>query len=175
MYKDKKKLFNIDVSLSRGILYGNKQFVVGGIAIASSVLLIILGIASLILTCLEWDAQIFFCAIASALIGITFLVVMIYCLIKDKKNKKDVSLWIEDAIKVHGIAEKIDAFRPGFQPICYKIRVKFYIGETSYMRESTTKGLFGMKGFNNVFKKYADKSVELLYSPTYDEVLILKN
>ena len=169
------KLSSIDVSLSRGQLYGKKQFIVGWIAIISAIILMLIGSISFVLAVMDWDSQIFIVAILCVIIGIAFLVTIICQFQKDKKTKKEVSLWIKDAIQIRAIAEVMDSFRAGFQPIGVKICVKFYIGEIAYVRESTVKPLGGKIGYSSAFKRYLNRPIEILYSPMYDEVLILKN
>lgn len=168
------KLSDIDVSLSRGQLYGKKQLVVGWIGIISAVLLMTLGIASIILSCIEWDVQIFSSALMGVVIGAAFLAVLIYYFIQDKMIKKEVSLWLQDASIVQATSEEVDSFRAGFQPIGVKIRVRFDINGIAYARESTTKVFGGKIGYSNAFKKYTNRKIKIMYSPKYDEVMILK-
>lgn len=43
------------------------------------------------------------------------------------------------------------------------------------MRESTARVYGGGEGYVGCFNKYADREVNILYSPKFDEVMILKD
>ncbi len=131
------KISDIDVSLSQGQLYGNKHLIVLWFGIISSSLLIIVGIISLVLSCIEWDSEIFVAGVLCPLLGIAFLSVLIYCLVKDKKIKKRVAIWLDDAIKTAAYSSKVDDFRAVFQPLSVKIQVKFSLNGLTYIRESS--------------------------------------
>lgn len=145
------------------------------IAIICAILLIIVGCGSLVISFIEWDSQIFIVAILCDVIGTGFLAILIYQFRNDKKIKKEVALWIKDAISLYATVEVIGSFRAGCQPRCIKICVNFDIEGRVYARESTVKVLGGKKGFSSAFKKYANKTIKILYSPLYDEVLILRD
>lgn len=168
------KISDIDVSLSHGQLYSTKHIIVLWFAFISSSLLITVAIISLVLSCIEWDSTIFFVGIMGILTGVGFLIVSIYCFVKDKKIKWRVSVWLEDAVKTTAFLSKVDAFRAGFQPLSVKIRVKFSLNGATYVRESSATCFGGKRGYLGTFKRFVDKKIEILYSPMYDEVLILK-
>lgn len=88
------KVSDIDVSLSQGQLYGAKHLIVLWFSVIISSLLVAIGIISLTLFCIEldWDWEILFSCVACILVGVGFLIIMIYCFVKDKKIKKCVSL-----------------------------------------------------------------------------------
>lgn len=168
------KLSDIDISLSQGQLYSRKHFIVLWLALISSSLLIILGIISLVLSCIEWDREILFVAILCTLIGIAFLVVLVYCFVKDRKIKRRVIIWLEDAVKLTATANKVDEFKAGFQPLSVKLRVEFSLSGVPHVCESSAKCFGGKPGYLGAFRRYADKKIDILYSPKYNEVLILK-
>lgn len=170
------KVSDIDVSLSQGQLYGTKHFIVLWLSIIISSLLVAIGIILLTLFCieLEWNGEIFFSCVFCIIIGSGFLISMIYCFVKDKKIKKCVSLWLEDAVKITALTNKVDEFRAGFQPLSVKICVKFNLNGLTYFRESSAKCFGGKPGYLGVFKHYMDKEISILYSPKYDEILLLK-
>ncbi len=168
------KLSDIDISLSQGQLYSRKHFIVLWLALISSSLLIVLGIISLVLSCIEWDREILFVAILCILIGIAFLVVLVYCFVKDRKIKRRVIIWLEDAVKLTAMANKVDEFRAGFQLLSVKLRVEFNLNGVPHVCESSAKCFGGKPGYLGAFRRYVDKKIDILYSPKYDEVLILK-
>lgn len=168
------KLSDVDVSLSQGQLYSAKHFVTLWLAVVSSSLLVIVGIICIVLSCIEWNSEIFIVGFLCVLTGIGLLGVWIYCFIKDKKIKKRVSVWLDDAVKTTAISSKVGEFRAGSQPSSVKISVKFGLNGITYTRESTATCFGGKPGYLGAFSRYADKQIEVLYSPKYDEVLILK-
>lgn len=168
------KLSDVDVSLSQGQLYSSKHIIVLRLALISASLLIIAGIMSLVLSCIEWDKEIFVSAILCTLMGIGFLSVLIYCFAKDKKIKKQVVTWLSDAVKTTAISSKVGEYRAGLQPSSVKIRVEFSLNGLTYSRESTAACFGGKPGYLGAFKPYTDRKIKILYSPKYDEILILK-
>lgn len=169
------KISDIDVSLSQGQLYSTKHFIVLWFAFISSSLLIIVGIVSLVLSCIEWDSEILIGGILCILIGIGFLIVVSYCLMKDKKIKRQAVIWLEDAIELKAHSHKIDEHRLGFQPKATKIQIDFILNNNHYKIESTCKVFGCYEGCVGCFNKYADRDVNILYSPKYNEVFIIKD
>ena len=62
-----------------------------------------------------------------------------------------------------------------------RIKVTFYLDGVKYVRRSGQKGykqIFdGSKkaGYDNAFWRYSDREINILYSPKYDQVFILKD
>ncbi|MCH5157816.1 MAG: hypothetical protein J1F33_01340 [Clostridiales bacterium] len=168
------KYSDVDVSLSQGQLYGTKHFVVLWLGNISSSLLIVVGIILMVLSCTEWNSQMFIVALLGILVGMGFFSVLIYCFVKDKKTKRQVVMWLSDAIKTTAFSKKVDEYRAGFQPSAVKIRVEFSLNGIKYVRESSATCFGGRPGYLGTFKPYANKRIDILYSPKYDEVLILK-
>ena len=168
------KLSDVDISLSQGQLYSAKNLVILWLGAISSSLLIAVGIISFVFSCIEWDGVIFFVACMSFFFGIGLLAFFVYLFVRDKKIKKKVVLWLEDAVKTTAYSSKIDEWSIGFYPSVIKICVKFSLNGLTYSRESSGTNVGGKPGYLGVFKRYADKEISILYSPKYDEVLILK-
>ncbi len=61
------------------------------------------------------------------------------------------------------------------QPKATKIRIDFYCNDAAFRKESTVKVFGGQSGYVGCFNNYADKEVNILYSPQYDEVMIIKD
>ncbi|GHV02932.1 hypothetical protein FACS1894211_15200 [Clostridia bacterium] len=73
-------------------------------------------------------------------------------------------------------SSKIDEVRSVvWQPKAIKIQVRFKIAGQQHKKESTAKVLGGWKGYLGAYKKYADGEIRILYSPKYDEGLIVKD
>ncbi len=140
------KLSDIEVSLSQGQLYGTKHFIVLCLAFVSSSLLIIVAIVSLVLSCIEWDIFIVLVCIICIIIGVGFLSVSIYCFVKDRKIKRRVVIWLEDAVKTSALSSKVDEFRAGLQPLSVKIQVQFSLNGVTYVRDSRATCVGGQRG-----------------------------
>lgn len=61
-------------------------------------------------------------------------------------------------------------------PVRAKIRVKFKYNGKHYTKYSGYKNKNGnyINDFQAIWVKYADKSIKILYSQNYDEVIVLK-
>ena len=98
-----------------------------------------------------------------------------------RKVSKKIKLWKKDAVKLWAKTEEVDSIRTLYLHVRkIKIRVKFYYndkrikqvsGEMNDMKETA---YFNQVGYDSVFKKFADKRIEILYSPSYNQVMILK-
>lgn len=175
MKKHINRLSDIDVSLSQGQLYHTKHLIVLWLAFISSSLLIIMGIISLVLSCIKWDKKIFIVGVLCMLIGIMFFIISIFCLVKDNKAKRRIAIWLEDAVELKAHSQKINERRLGIQLKATKIQVNFTLNNDCYIVESTYKVFGGYEGCVGCFNKYANRDVNILYSAKYNEVMILKD
>ncbi|MDE5721884.1 MAG: hypothetical protein K2I30_03990 [Clostridia bacterium] len=99
-------------------------------------------------------------------------------IIKNEKVRKEVSLWIEDSVKVGAFAKSVGIKKQlGIFP-CVKIQIDFDINGVHYSRESHSnhyKDKSFEDGYYYIWSKYCDRKIDILYSPKYDEVMILKD
>lgn len=84
--------------------------------------------------------------------------------------RRKVSLWVQDAVElpatsVYVATQKLAVISFGANHMI-KVSIRFkFDGKTKRQ----------MSIFDSVFRKYCDREIKILYSPTYDQVLILKD
>lgn len=165
---------NIEVSLSHGNFLNKKQIIALYIGLIVSLFLPFLTIV-LLITQFEWDGQMIFAMVVGDVIFLALFSILVLLIIENNKLRKKITLWIEDAIELKAYSKNIGENRLGIQPKAVKIQVRFKIQDQTFTRESTAKVFGGQKGYLGIYKKYSDREINILYSPKYDEVLILKD
>lgn len=111
-----------------------------------------------------------------AAIGV-FIVIII-----GRNQLKQIKKWLIDAVPIRAKSVSIGdrLTYSSFIPVTTKkIRVIFkYEGRTivkeSGSNNSNNSILSSLQGYANVFSNYADREIDILYSPQYDQVLLLK-
>ncbi len=106
-------------------------------------------------------------------VGILFLSIGLTYLIKNHILKKKIDIWLEDAVELKAVSQRFDRIW-SFPYINFRY-VKIHI-EFRYNKKRIHKysGDGKRNGYDTVFYKYADREIDILYSPKYDEVMILK-
>ena len=97
---------------------------------------------------------------------------------KNEKLRDNVNLWLEDAVEVKAFSKKIGVMRAMGIVKGVRLQVDFVIDNIHYSRESTYYDSLSKKfkaGYYVMWSKYADRQINILYSPKYDEVMILKD
>ncbi len=163
------------ISLSLGNILDKKQLFWGYFGISVCCLFPILTLILLLIPQVEWDVTLVSLMSVCDIGAFAFLSVLIFVLIKDKKIVETVKPWLDDAVEIESFSKKVGEIRLGIQPKSTKIQVKFTWQGTHYIRESTVKLFGGQEGYAGWFNKYADRKVRILYSPKYDEVILLKD
>ena len=169
------KLPNVDVSLSHGKLFNKKHFIPLYIALSTSCLFPVLTVFLLCLPAVEWDNDMIVALTLGNLFAAAIISLFVYVERKNRKLKNKISVWSTDAVKIRAYSKKVGEIRLGMQPKATKIQVRFTLNAVEYIRESTYKVLGGLEGYVGCFNQYADRAVTVLYSPKYDEVMILKD
>lgn len=105
--------------------------------------------------------------------------VLLFLIIRNEKIRKHILVWIDDAVELSAYCKNIGVKHwIGIQ--LTKLQVEFNINGVTYVRTTDIerRSLFNFGrplGFLASMSKYADKSIKILYSPKYDEVMILKD
>lgn len=108
----------------------------------------------------------------------TLFVVFLVLIIKNEKHRKEIKLWLSDAVELTAYSKKIGERSSYASPRIYKVQVEFKYMDKRYSYESRGKPLGGFgvpDGYHGVFKDYLNREVTILYSPKYEEVMILKS
>lgn len=97
----------------------------------------------------------------------------LYFILKNKFIKKKVGLWLNDAVELKAYSRETMRIPAGlFSLRQISIEVVFkYGGEFIIQKNGKQKWL----QFAPYLVKYANKKINILYSPTYNEVMILKD
>lgn len=96
----------------------------------------------------------------------------------NQKNCKKVKLWIEDAVILTASSKSIgNANMPSdmFHRKAIKLRVTFKFQNKIITKESGKKAHSPLNGYTPLFRKYANRKIQILYSPKFDQVMIIKD
>lgn len=102
-------------------------------------------------------------------------------LIKNHRHVRAIRLWIQDAVPYTVFAEKVDEdgieYRWAHPSPGVRIVVRFRYQGRRITRFSGAgrNGLNTREGYYPGWKKYCDREIDILYSPKYDQVIVLKN
>ncbi len=179
---DKNKLNKIDASLKQGQLFTGKWSLFFYLLISFCALVPSGSILYLLLVFFKvevFDSETIIVLTCSSTICLLIILGTSYVLHRNYKLKKKILLWLEDAIELTAQTTTLDRFRTlGHLVAETKLQVEFYYDGIKKMQSSyddTKKDYwFKRNGYFKVLSKYADKSINILYSPKYEQVLILK-
>lgn len=109
--------------------------------------------------------------ICGFLSGILFSGAALYLIVKNYINCKNCKKWVQDAVELNATSVGIKKAYFGFSDIgLRKLKVSFKYNKKKYVKYSGTKQT---NGYDRVFLKYSDAQITILYSPQFDEVMIL--
>lgn len=113
------------------------------------------------------------------ILGISLAPIVGYLLLhRNERIRKEIEKWVEDAILVDAYIRELDR-KPGIIYTLIKFQVEFNIEGIPYIRSSEQEeqmpGSYkSLKGYFADMSKYINRNVKILYSPKYDQVMILK-
>lgn len=118
--------------------------------------------------------------IAFSVIGAFVVIFALYFLIKNGRLKKHILQCLNDAVMLRATTQVLDSFRTYGHPVAEtKLMVEFYYDGKIIRRESGDKTKkdhwYKRNGYFKILSKYANRTVYILYSPSYDQVFILKD
>ena len=159
----------IEFSLSKGRLFRKSDFVLATILFVAGILLILGLILSFFLDLSNYER---ICVIfGGCVLSIPSFALSLSQLFHQKKLRKMINIWIDDALELDArviYGGSINYGLSGTRPL---IVVKFSYQDKIYEKKSFD----GKKKSDIILNKYINKKIKILYSPTYDEVLILKD
>ena len=181
-----KDLSNIAVTLKYGAFEGASRKKILGAFIA--LLVITVSIATLGITMMsieyatkhESSVASFVGGLISIIFGCSILPIIWFFIVhRNEKIRKEICLWIEDAVEISAYTKSIDTKYWLGVPLT-KLQVDFKIDGIRYVRttEQEQRTLFDLGrpvGYFSWVSKFADKKVNILYSSKYDQIMILKN
>ncbi len=164
----------IDSSLQYGKVMSKKQFIVIKICLGAQVLIPLITVCILIIiSCggMTCDKNIELTLIIINVIFCLFIVITSYIIYNHRKLYKNISLWLKDAIKTTAFVKRMDEISLYYKP--FQVEFSFNIDGKNYKYLSASGGL--MIGLNRRYIKYHNKTVNILYSPKYHQVMVLKD
>ena len=88
---------------------------------------------------------------------------------------KEIKLWKDDAVQLKATSKIIDeeTFIGEIPTTYYKIEIYFKYQNKRIKKISGGQKRF--KGYATIYRKYSNRVIDILYSPKYDQVMILKD
>lgn len=166
------KVKNVYASLDIGQIHSETIWLVGYIIgfILSGTLIL----GSIIATITTNDSEdIPFC-IGMVILGSICLLASFFFCFNIESNKKHVSYWIEDAVILEANCVSLGTvpiIRMGLFLKATAIEVTFFYNGDLYIRQSMRKDKLV---YLKIFNQYANRKINIAYSPKYDKVMLLK-
>lgn len=145
--------------------YLNKKQAIAFSSIGIS--LIVMGLTTFIL-CLVFNKQGAWGSWILTAIGLVFLITMLILLCISKKHNKEILMWLNDENLFETQAlpwEFSKKYMMG--SVFFRFGVDFIFNGEPYRRMSS--------GYDAFYKSVKETSITVLYSPKYDQVMILRN
>lgn len=120
---------------------------------------------------MEWDKYVVGGLVGANLFGLICFVPSLYVLIKNIKLKKSLEIWLEDSEMVNAHILRRDLI--DVNSVSRQLEVNFVFQEQAIIMRSTDNLMSKYK--NKWFLKYADKNVEVLYSPKFRKIIFYKS
>lgn len=187
MMNDEEKrqyLLRIGMTASLGsFAWGKRSHLVIGVLVYLSVLVIIFGGIIVAYFFLEDPSFNDFMIIV---LGIVFVFIialtpLICIFLVFSKRKKKILIWLEDAIEGEGITRTVDKRKWMIFSSLIKMKIEFTVNGVKYERYTGDKKVSpywnyqANDGYYSGIEKFADKQVKIIYSPKYDEVMLLND
>ena len=117
---------------------------------------------------MDWTKQIIFTFTFGNVVMFALYSIILWILIQNILLRKNISKWLEDAVEVVANVKRLDLL--GQSLVAGKIEISFNLDGHFIRAESD----FSSKVFakNRPLMKFLDCKLILLYSPTYDRILI---
>ena len=184
--KEQKDLSNIALSFMRGRFMGEsrKQVIIPYILLV--VFCVLMLILDIVMSSIDYvnseDKSLvsFLSGIFAFSFGILFFLGALLIIVhRNDKIRNDTLIWVEDAVELNAYCKNIGIKNSMFNTLI-KLQVEFDFDENHYVRttENEHRTLFDLGrpiGYFSGVSKFADKEIKILYSPKYDQVMILKD
>ena len=106
--------------------------------------------------------------------SLCILIFAVYLVVKDFRVKSKVKMWLNDAVVLKAYSMKTGEYKSFLFPNACAIDVKFSFNGINYVKSSNIKTFGGKTGYLTTLEKYANREIDIAYSPKFDEVLIIK-
>ncbi|MBQ8308713.1 MAG: hypothetical protein IJX96_02660 [Clostridia bacterium] len=167
-----KEKYKIEASLSFGKIFSDKVnfllYVFLGISLIVPVITVCI-IFTIALGEMQTSPNIISSLIFANIFAFFLFGVVLWRIIYNNKLKKRIRLWLNDAIPIKTSARRLDLTDKKYKP--YQIEVKFIFQEKK--QKYISRAGSSVTGYFKFFSEPA-KELNILYSPKYNEILILK-
>ena len=182
---NKEKISRVKLTLKFGWFNGENQKKILGVYIGYIIIFllgIVLAITMLSIEQIRNPDSIgaFVGALIAITIGFSLVPIILSVIIfRNEKIRKEIELWIHDAIEINAYLKKTDIKYWLGIPLV-KFKIEFDVDGIHYTRTSDEehRGFLAYgrpKGYFANMTEYIDKKVKILYSPKYDQMMILKD
>lgn len=167
-------IHDIDSTLTEGKMFVSRNWLVVQILFACA--LVLLCIPLIALLCLPpYDSDSVACMIGGSSVMLVCFVVLCILRALYLKGRRQLMLWLEDAVLLDAESRRISsgvAIRyPIFCLSTSAIQVSFHFNNTLVVKKSEYNG----KALHlQTFNKFVDKKIRIAYSQKYDKVMLLK-
>ena len=96
---------------------------------------------------------------------------LLYIYNKNSKRNLEIKKWLEDAVECKAFAKRLDIVNVKYQS--YQIEISFTYKNKNIKKISDKFNVI-KDGLPKIFAKYDNKTLRILYSEKFDEILILK-
>ncbi len=147
------------------------------------ILALLLGVVTAVLSIICTILYTEYAALAGLVLPFICVPSLFYLIVILSKENKDIKKWEEDAVILSAQAIEVDRLKNTFNNKAkFKISVKFIfdghvIIQNSEEKNKRVKNIWvNMNpGYDEVFRKFIGQSIQILYSPKYEQVLLLKD
>ena len=107
-----------------------------------------------------------------------FPVLFLVACIRNERSRKEILLWLDDAVELEAYSTGIADLDSGVSKTMARIQVDFDFNGERFSRVSEGR-MVGDKtspdGYHAIWTDYADRKIRILYSPKYDQIIVLKD
>ncbi|MDE6557492.1 MAG: hypothetical protein K2K39_00135 [Clostridia bacterium] len=140
----------------------------------------VVGVICLVRFCTEFMSADWF-VISLTVLPVAFSIlpaVFLAANIRNSRSRKEIIVWLEDAVELEAYSTSIADIDSGVSQTMARIQVEFEFNGERLSRVSEGR-MIGEKdspdGYHVIWTDYADRKIKILYSPKYDQVLVLKD
>lgn len=123
--------------------------------------------------------------VALAALGLPFICIpaFLYLIVLLSKENRDIKKWEEDAVLLSAQAIEVGSIRNAFfGRTKFKIVIEFVFDGHKFIKNSEKENkrkksvwVNMYPGYDEVFRKFIGRSIQILYSPKNEQVLLLKD
>lgn len=140
--------------------------------------IVLIGIISILMACgvIEYETSSLMSLIVPPIMFFGGIMFAAYLLKRRKTQKREIQLWLQDAISLKAYAQIKDVFKVVGQAAAVEIEVRFTYQNIHYVKDSSgISGPFCEPGHDKIFRHFANREITILYSQKYDQVMFIKD